>query len=97
MKEYIERDTALGEFDKVCDICMALVENPMCGECSIADTVRKVKHIPAADVVEVVRCSGCKHTYEDIGGLYCSYGVCVDCVVPDDFFCKCGERKGGDE
>ena len=41
----------------------------------------------------VVRCKDCKHSWEDIGGLCCSHGVCVDCTVPEDFFCADGERK----
>lgn len=54
-KEYIEREAALKEFEKVCNVCMALVNKPMCGDCSVADTVRKVKSIPAADVRPVAR------------------------------------------
>lgn len=96
MKECIEREEALTEFEKVCDVCMALVARPHCGECSIADTVRKVKRIPAADVVAVVRCSECKFSYDSLDGRCCSYGVCVDCVVCDDFFCAYGARMGGD-
>lgn len=41
----------------------------------------------------VVHCKDCKHSWEDIGGLCCSHGVCVDCAVPEDFFCSYGERK----
>lgn len=47
------------------------------------------------DAVPVVRCKGCKHSYEDISGLCCSYGFWVDCTVPEDFFCANGEQKGG--
>lgn len=43
----------------------------------------------------VVRCKDCKHSWEDIGGLTCSHGVCVDCVVLGDFYCANGERKDG--
>ncbi len=45
------------------------------------------------DAVPVVRCKDCKHSWEDISGLCCSYMVCVDRTVPDDFFCSYGERK----
>lgn len=55
MADYIERQAALTVFQKVCDLCMTLVQTPMCGDCSVADTVRKVKHIPPADVRPVVR------------------------------------------
>ena len=41
----------------------------------------------------VVHCKNCKHSWEDIGGLCCSHGVCVDCTVPEDFFCAAGERR----
>lgn len=49
--------------------------------------------IPAVDVAPVVRCKDCKYSWEDIGGLTCSYGCCVDCIVREDFFCANGERK----
>ncbi len=47
------------------------------------------------DVAVVVRCKDCKHSWEDLGGLTCSHGVCVDCVVLGDFYCANGERKKG--
>lgn len=49
--------------------------------------------LPAVDAVPVVRCKDCKHSYEDIGGRTCSHGVCVDCIVPDDFCCAYGKRE----
>lgn len=48
---------------------------------------------PTVDAVPVVRCKDCKYSYEDLGGLTCAMGPCVDCVVPDDFFCRQGERR----
>lgn len=52
----------------------------------IADT-------PTVDAVPVVRCRDCLNSYEGIDGRICAYGPCVDCVVPDDFFCSFGERR----
>ena len=49
--------------------------------------------VPAADVAPVVRCKDCKYSYEDIDGLTCVYGPCVDCTVPEDFYCKYGGRE----
>lgn len=49
--------------------------------------------LPVVDAVPVVRCKDCKHSYEDIGGRTCSHGVCVDCIVPDDFCCAYGKRE----
>lgn len=57
--------------------------------------VRRLLSIPDADVATVVRCKDCKHSWEDIGGLTCSHGVCVDCAVLADFYCAYGERKDG--
>lgn len=55
-----------------------------------------VKYIATTvDAVPVVRCKDCKHSWEDLGGLTCSHGVCVDCVVLGDFYCANGERKEG--
>lgn len=46
--------------------------------------------LPAADVVAVVRCEQCAHSYDDIGGRCCIY---ADGPVKDDFFCRYGERN----
>ena len=46
---------------------------------------------------QVVYCKDCKWSYDEISGLCCSYGVCVDCIVPPDFYCAYGERKNGDK
>lgn len=81
MAEYIERGTFI---EAVKDI-------PMWGSVAamIADS------IPTADVAPVTRCKDCKHSWEDTGGLCCSYGPCVDCIVPEDFFCAYGAKMAG--
>lgn len=48
---------------------------------------------PTVDAVPVVRCRECKHSYESISGRFCSMGPCVDCIVPEDFYCSYGERE----
>lgn len=57
------------------------------------DMKKSVNKAPTVDAVPVVRCKNCKNSYEGIDGRICSYGPCVDCVVPDDFFCSFGERR----
>ena len=52
-----------------------------------------IDNAPTVDAVVVTRCKDCKHSWEDIGGLCCSHGVCVDLTVPGDFYCAYGERK----
>lgn len=59
-----------------------------------AEAIRIAKYIaPTVDAVPVVRCKDCRNSYEGIDGRICSFGPCVDCVVPDDFFCSLGERR----
>ena len=48
---------------------------------------------PGADVEPVVRCRECKYSYESISGRCCTMGPCVDCIVPEDFFCSYGKRE----
>ena len=62
-----------------------------------ADALDNLKTAPAADVVPVVRCKDCKHSYVTIGARCCSYGAFYDVAVPDDFFCALAERKDGDK
>lgn len=48
-----------------------------------------------SETVAVVFCRDCRNSYEGIDGRICSYGPCVDCVVPTISFAA-GERGGGD-
>lgn len=48
------------------------------------------------NAVPVVRCRDCKHSYESISGRCCTMGPCVDCIVPEDFFCRYGVRREAD-
>ena len=93
-KEYIERDAALmGVMRAGC----------------LANTVQVLKDIPAADVVEVVRCKDCKYWHEETGWCYqhshfikygengvafCHPWESADWKMFDaDYFCKDGERR----
>jgi hypothetical protein len=98
MKEYIEKDAALETTYEPFTMSMCMTV-PECNGMNRAREMifKQLRDIPAADVVEVVQCKDCRHSYDDMSGLYCSHGVCADCVVPEDFFCRYGERKGGDE
>ena len=58
--------------------------------------VTDIREMKSADVAPVVRCKDCKNSYEDLGGLCCSYGPCVDCPVPPDFWCANGRRREDD-
>lgn len=56
---------------------------------------RAILDAPAADVAPVVRCKDCANSYEDAFGRVCAYGICVDCTVPDDFYCASSKPKEG--
>ena len=47
------------------------------------------------DVAVVTRCKDCANSYEDAFGRVCTYGICVDCTVPDDFYCASSKPKEG--
>lgn len=51
-----------------------------------------IREMPAVDAVPVVRCRECMYSWEDLSGLCCSYGPCVDCPVSPDFWCANGRR-----
>ena len=81
MDEYIKRKTVI-------DLITRRYENPeIC--------TQEINSIPAADVAPVTRCKDCANSYEDAFGRVCSYGICVDCIVPDDFYCASSKPKEG--
>lgn len=99
MAECIEREAAITYIREQSEECQKAFEE-IGGESGIYadaynDLAEDFYSIPAADVAPVVRCKGCKHSWEDIGGLCCCYGPLVDCIVPEDFFCAYGKPKEG--
>lgn len=82
-KEYIEREDAR---KKLCSMCRwEGTEN--CGECE-----NPIDDIPAADVVEIVRCGECKYRYDDD---FCGGRGWPEQLVPDDGYCNNGAIKDG--
>ena len=100
MAEYIEREAAL---KSVCYDCSLNENNPFCG-IACADYER-IKSIPAADVVPVVRCRVCQNSYEWTNADRDTYRYCgylrdrwnhdYDRMVDDDDFCKWGIEQEG--
>ena len=79
MNEYIARDSVLTVLD---------------WDCASRDALNAIKAIPAADVVEVVRCADCKY---DERCMFQSF-VRDERVEPYDktvFYCADGKRKDG--
>ena len=89
-KEYIERNALY----KWLDLTM-LAQGTVAGKAYVRMFWDKVRSIPAADVVEVVRCKDCKHSdlCGESGQCLHPYGLTV-CDGND--FCSCGERRDSD-
>lgn len=81
MAEYIPRSEAIAELRHRCYPC--------------GEGIEAINGIPAADVAPVTRCKDCANSYEDAFGRVCAYGICVDCTVPDDFYCASSKPKEG--
>ena len=58
-----------------------------------ADAIEQL--VTAVHADPVVRCKDCIHSYDDLCGLCCTCGPCVDCIVQPDFYCAEGKRKRG--
>lgn len=80
-KEYIPREVAIETFEQAFD-----------NNWEVSGTLDRIRAIPAADVVEVVRCRECKYRAEDD---FCIGRGWPDRLVADDGFCEKGKRKGG--
>ena len=55
------------------------------------DFADMISNATTVDAVKVVRCKDCIHSYDDLCGLCCTCGPCVDRVVSPDFYCAYGE------
>ena len=91
MPDYVDREAVLRE------ITETAVVNFCEDDAWYEETVAAVKAIPAADVVEVVRCRECKKPYYDAtilnGELTREIYWCNRTPHHGDFFCADGERK----
>ena len=91
MKEYIEREEAMNACMKDVGPIRYHDINLACVRAAI-----RISEIPAADVVEVVRCADCKY---DERCMFQDF-VQDERVEPYDktvFFCADGKRKGGQD
>ena len=90
----IDGDSLIEKFNEKVNMAECLIDERTAERfatfCALADAVEEM---PTIEAEVVVRCRDCKHSYEDLGGLYCSYGPCVDCPVPPDFWCANGRRR----
>ena len=80
MDEYIKREAAI----------IGLAASSLMPH-QIDDAAEALRLVPAADVVEVVRCRECKHYNAGFECLIEGYGI----ERPADYFCADGKRKDG--
>lgn len=97
MKEYIEREAAINEFDYQSQFYDAEWGNKRFAPDDVETIIRS---IPAADVVPVVRCGECVfHEVADYGEGY-TKNVCrlLNRQIQNDDFCSYGAKmdKDGD-
>lgn len=90
MTEYIDKNATVGILE-----AMSRSSDCECIKKRLEKAAKRVSVIPAVDAVPVVRCRECMYSWEDLSGLCCSYGPCVDCPVSPDFWCANGRRREG--
>lgn len=97
---YIKRSDALQFVFDACTECMEACEefdgiHADCHQCLLEGVKLKLRDIPAADVVPVVRCKDC--VYYDTVGCTDGFGWCEGTMVNtgthDNFFCAEGKKK----
>ena len=105
MAEYIKREDLIRRFElSIKSWSSDCNSNAPVMVRAYKEVVHRIENIPAADVVEVVRCKDCKfsrqlneqeqHTFVD-GVLMCeSYEMNdIPCAVYPEDYCSYGERK----
>ena len=100
-KEYIEREAAIRIIKEYGKIAIDVGEPFLDPINDIVAISKYIANIPAADVVEVVRCENCQY-YELLGDAILTDAVRGICTyrpmaygVKDNDFCSYGERKEG--
>lgn len=95
MAEYIEREATIKAIvDSRNRYYNSASSQYLGGRCDGLDIAAGLLRVaPAADVAPVVRCKDCENSYYVVDGLICSYGPCLECHVPPEFWCAYGKRR----
>lgn len=98
-KEHIERSEALQLVFDACACCMDACEidgeDAMCDRCAIEGIKLCLRDMPAADVVEVVRCKDCQYWEQATPNSgNCNRALEITAYAND--FCSYGERRAED-
>ena len=93
MAEYVKREDMDAVFKKIAN---DYYDSEMSSATALHVMVRLLSGLPAADVVEVVRCKDCKHCSLLFGkSPLCLAGSARKKITENDF-CAWGERKTND-
>ena len=94
------------EIDRAIETALLLLEEgedeqTLAYNAALVAFIKNMENVPAADVVEVVRCKDCKHSEEFIYPEGLETMVCwennADREVNRNGFCDKGERRASDE
>lgn len=90
MAEYINRENAHKSLDDLSsELLLCTVDDTFI---SLAKAHDRIEELPAANVVEVVRCRACKHYYHGT----CTNDFALNLMRENDF-CSYGERRSDNE
>lgn len=94
MADYIDRDATLEQLRTHYNTTM---DGRKLYHPSMALAMRDIENMPAADVVEVVRCKECKKNPQfERKGKHTVWCRQWRCEVKETDFCSYGERRGSD-
>lgn len=91
-KKYIELEAAIMAIEKPKVTPGAVIFDALKKACQ-----EEVRNLPAADVVEVVRCRECYFRDFDDADVPVCTGAMAYSYTPDDWYCANGKRKNGDK
>lgn len=63
----------------------------------VQSVLEAIDAAPTVDAVPAIRCKNCEYSYESIGYIIYSHGVCCECIVQPDFYCAEGKRRDEDD
>ena len=94
MAEYIERGTEYVELTAAISAAVRYFQSKPNRLLDMYELMNSINDVPAADVVEVVRCKDCKHAYmpppKRKNAEWCSWH---ETEVGNDDFCSYGEKR----
>lgn len=96
MDEYIEREAAIKEAIAERDLHSPFTPELSGWRVGAEKVANRLASIPAADVVEVVRCRECVYREINFLDIPVCTGVMAYFSTPDDWYCASGKRRGGE-